>query len=123
MTAPLADIEACLRDFSRIIIHAVHDEKRIGRNYVFISGRIDFLAGGRLEFSEFHDLSVPTKVKYRYHLMDSGKQMVFRYDNAPHFPQLTSFPHHKHLPTDVIATVEPDFRSVLVEVAGLLKSQ
>ncbi|MFZ4556262.1 MAG: toxin-antitoxin system TumE family protein [Pseudanabaena sp.] len=26
------------------------------------------------------------------------------YDNTPHFPDLSSFPHHKHLPNQVIAS-------------------
>jgi hypothetical protein len=35
-------------------------------------------------------------VHYRVHLQDRSNQCVFRYDNAPHFPALPTFPHHKH---------------------------
>jgi hypothetical protein len=40
----------------------------------------------------------------------------YRYDNTPHFPDLVSFPHHKHLPRDVIACKKPGISDVLQEV-------
>ncbi len=29
--------------------------------------------------------------------MDSADKMVFRYDNAPHHPEVATHPHHKHI--------------------------
>ena len=34
--------------------------------------------------------------KYRHHWQDAAGQLVKRWDNAPHYPQLVSFPHHLH---------------------------
>jgi hypothetical protein len=49
--------------------------------------------------------------------------MVFRYDNAPHFPKLASAPHHKHTnENDVLASQPPDLQSVLKEIEGLIKT-
>ncbi len=42
-------------------------------------------------------------IDYRYHFQDAQNNLIFRYDSTPHFPELPSFPHHKHLPDQVIA--------------------
>ncbi|MDB9424247.1 DUF6516 family protein [Microcystis aeruginosa CS-564/01] len=34
---------------------------------------------------------------YRYHFQDEKNNLVFRYDSTPHFPNISTFPHHKHL--------------------------
>jgi hypothetical protein len=53
---------------------------------------------------------------YRYHCQDEQNHLVFRYDCTPHFPDLASFPHHKHLPDTVIASERPEIGHVLQEV-------
>jgi hypothetical protein len=45
--------------------------------------------------------------------------LVFRYDSAPHFPDLPTFPHHKHLPSNVIVSWKPDIERVLQEAMAL----
>jgi hypothetical protein len=52
---------------------------------------------------------------YRYHFQRAGNELVFRYDNTPHFPDLPSFPHHKHLRDAVVASSKPDLLDVLQE--------
>ena len=52
---------------------------------------------------------------YRYHMQNSGHELLFRYYNTPHFPALATFPHHKHLSDSVIATSKPDLLDVLQE--------
>jgi hypothetical protein len=37
------------------------------------------------------------KINYAYHLQDQAGKLVFRYDNEPHYPELATFPHHKHV--------------------------
>jgi len=34
--------------------------------------------------------------KYRHHWQDGAGHLVKRWDNAPHHPQLNTFPHHLH---------------------------
>ena len=61
---------------------------------------------------------------YRYHFQDGENQLIFRYDSTPHFPDLETFPHHKHLRDEVIASQKPYLSDVLQEVATFLdKSQ
>jgi hypothetical protein len=48
--------------------------------------------------------------------------MVFRYDNAPHFPHLPTAPHHKHIgESNVIAADAPDLQTVLNEIEASIK--
>jgi hypothetical protein len=58
-----------------------------------------------------------TQIDYRYHFQDENNQLIFRYDSTPHFPELASFPHHKHLTDDVIAVDKPELAEVLQEAS------
>jgi len=58
---------------------------------------------------------------YRYHFQDRQNNLIFRYDSTPHFPDLPSFPHHKHLPDRVIACEKPHLVTVLKESLDFLK--
>lgn len=37
-----------------------------------------------------------TITRYSYHWQQSSQQLVKRWDNAPHYPSLTTYPHHLH---------------------------
>jgi hypothetical protein len=62
-----------------------------------------------------------TYIDYRYHFQDEQNNLIFRYDSTPHFPHLSSFPHHKHLPDNVIACKKPYIAEVLQEVTEFLE--
>ncbi len=34
--------------------------------------------------------------KYRYHWQNRNGQVIMRWDNTPHHPEIESFPHHLH---------------------------
>ncbi|MDO9123007.1 MAG: DUF6516 family protein [Deltaproteobacteria bacterium] len=46
--------------------------------------------------------------------------MLFRYDNAPHHPEVTSHPHHKHISDNVILAREPSLKDVLDEISAII---
>ncbi|MBS9395014.1 MAG: hypothetical protein HEQ29_18430 [Dolichospermum sp. LBC05a] len=60
-------------------------------------------------------------IDYRYHFQDEQNSLIFRYDSTPDFPNLSSFPHHKHLFDNVIACEKPHIADVLQEVMEFLK--
>ena len=82
----------------------------------------------RLRFESGHGFRVlltangergsPEWVDYRFHLMDAQDRCVFRYDNAPHHPDLDHFPHHKHAGSRERVTdhPEPSLAHVIEEV-------
>jgi hypothetical protein len=74
----------------------------------------------KLEFAEVKDVMESTKIKYRYNFIDSKNELIFRYDNAKHHNELSTFPHHKHLPDKTIESSEPDLHEVLDEVKKII---
>ena len=85
----------------------------------------------RLRFAQTHLLEINEAIvitdnqlkflDYRYHFQDERNCLVFRYDSTPHFPDISTFPHHKHLPNDVISSQKPEIIQVLKEATELLK--
>ena len=61
--------------------------------------------------------------KYRFHYMTDNRQMLFRYDNAPHHPDVSSFPHHKHTSTDEVQSDIPSIKDVLNEISAMMVSR
>jgi len=64
-----------------------------------IRGVPELFDGSRLEFSEYVQV-VPGNVidvtTYSYHWTDAHGNLICRWDNAPHDPNLSGFPHHRH---------------------------
>lgn len=56
------------------------------------------------------------KLRYSYHYQDESGELIFRYDNAPHYPNLPTHPHHKHVGTAVESAEVPDLSEVLREI-------
>ncbi len=89
---------------------------------VYIRGVVLFTDASSLELSLFiqktgRTLSVD---KYRFHYMDRQNRMIFRYDNAPHHPDLTSFPHHKHISNRTIAASFKELPDILEEISAII---
>ena len=63
------------------------------------------------------ELGYPVRLSYAYTYLREG-QRVFRYDNAPHHPEIVTHPHHKHIgPEDRLAPADqPSLSQVLTEV-------
>jgi hypothetical protein len=61
----------------------------------------------------------PTWRRYSFYLQDAQGRCVWRYDNAPHHPELPTFPHHKHVgPAETaVAAPQPTLRQLLAEIA------
>ena len=89
----------------------------------FLRVNVYFIDNSLLHFRElFVGREHPIKKTYTYHYQRADGTIVFRYDNAPHFPELPTAPHHKHLgENNVIAANAPDLQSVLKEIEALIK--
>jgi hypothetical protein len=88
--------------------------------------RVLFWDGSYLDIYEVvsTELGYPVKVHYAYTYLQSG-EWVFRYDNAPHHPEIGTHPHHKHVgPQDALsAAQEPTLSQVLNEIVTHLKKE
>ncbi|MCK4662425.1 MAG: hypothetical protein KAT68_06150 [Bacteroidales bacterium] len=56
--------------------------------------------------------------------MNKDKNLIFRYDNAPHHPEIATFPHHKHIIENtqktIIESKETNLSKVLEEIQKIL---
>jgi hypothetical protein len=84
-------VRAVILQFAHITYDFDISEKVYNDEKGFISGRLRFFNESILEFGEVKDIQYFSKVKYRFHFMDKFGNMIFRYDNAKHFPELDSF--------------------------------
>jgi len=88
----------------------------------FIKGKVVFYDSSSLSFREYctiKDITV-NKLSYSFHYR-KGDELVFRYDNAPHFPNLSTFPDHKHLSEkEVQPSSPPTIEKILTEIQSYL---
>ena len=87
-----------------------------------ISGFVVFRTGWVLEFDEIleQEKTKVMKRKYRYHLMNKAKEMLFRYDNVAHHPEIASHPDHKHVANKVLESKNPGLLEVIDEIENLI---
>ncbi|MBN1347891.1 hypothetical protein JXJ21_00635 [candidate division KSB1 bacterium] len=85
--------------------------------------RIRFSSGYLLEPNDaiLNDDGQINHLSYRYHFQDKQNNIIFRYDNTPHFPGLKTFPHHKHLADNVVECQQPSIAGICDEVTTYLK--
>jgi hypothetical protein len=90
---------------------------------VKFKGEIMFYDKSRLIFMEIIQEVNPRQVKrvtYRFHYQDAHQTLIFRYDDAPHHPHLATFPHHKHVGSQVIEATPPDLSQIIAEIDPLI---
>lgn len=90
---------------------------------VRLKGELRFFDGSHLSFFEQleqvskHDFK---RVNYKFHYQDVAGNLIFRYDNSPHYPQLATFPAHKHVGDRVVEAEPPDLNNVLAEIDAII---
>jgi hypothetical protein len=101
----LADVETAIQELKSAYIEH-YSEEILTPHRINLRIRVRFASGHLLEFNEavIIEKGQINHLSYRCHLQDRQNKLVFRYDNAPHFPTLDNFPHHKHLPDGVDST-------------------
>ena len=100
--------------FKQARIKAIKHVVRHDEEYFRLRARLDdvildvreYWAGGELRL-------------YGYQMLVNDRP-VLRYNNAPHHPEVGTFPHHKHVEGRVKELREPSLRAFLNEVKALL---
>lgn len=98
-----------------------YEEEHLTSNRVNLRIRIRFADGYLLELNESAVVEGEDirHLGYRYHFQDKKNNLIFRYDNTPHFPDLESYPNHKHSSSGVIATKKPSIIEAIREAAQI----
>lgn len=60
------------------------------------------------------------RIAYKFHYQRADGTLIFRYDNVPHYPHLSTFPAHKHAENSVIEAEPPDLTDVLREIDSFI---
>ncbi len=89
----------------------------------YLRARLALADGSQLEFSEYMQRSSTGEIvviTYSYHWTDANHELIARWDNTPHFPDLPGFPDHMHDgATGQVTPGQPmSIFTVLDEIAG-----
>jgi len=104
-----------LRKFSHIIEDIrVTRFRRFGKARELVA-RISFKDGSTLHVKDY--LFLNGERKYSYHWQNAGGDLLVRWDNSPHYPDLRTFPHHKHVGHRVVESTEVNLDAVLEFIA------
>ena len=116
----LSRLETTIRSRHEIEIEElrIYDRSQIPGRTSFFRARLRFLDGSLLQIRE---ALVPRgwrahKVRYAYQYQDTHGQLIFRYDNAAHHPEISTHPDHKHTSTGIEPATAPDLTDILQEI-------
>lgn len=113
----LARLQDSILSRQDISVHHLHIEPTsVGG---ILEAELSFLDGSRLVIEEAVERRGRHEVQctyYKYHHQHADGTLIFRYDNAPHHPHLSTFPHHKHTGSAVASATRPDLSQVLREI-------
>lgn len=117
----LHEIEDCLFASPIIINHEVH-LTNLSPFTAYLEGEAVFTDGSEFFFFEFlRSVKGETKrEKYRYQYQSISEKLIFRYDNAPHFRRVKTFPNHKHLKDSIINSMAPNLKKILKEIEKIV---
>lgn len=114
------EIETLLSTLPLKLSTRIQAENR-GDIALYLKVEIVFADGSELHAREyFAALPAFTKIAYSYHYQDNISNMIFRYDNTEHYPEISTYPHHKHLRDTVIHSRETSLKEVVDKILYLL---
>ena len=110
-----ATLQAIIRDCP-FVIHWNMEFDEIDLQVGYFKGMLEFIDGSIFHFVEFvesYEERGVKRLKYKYHWQSANGNLIARWDNVPHHPDITSFPHHKHDKNGVHPSEPADLKSVL----------
>jgi hypothetical protein len=81
-----------LDDHNFVSSYIVNDFRESTEAY-YLNLEIHFTDDSILYVREFVEVN---RRKYSFHWQTNSGDLITRWDNAPHFPNISTFPHHKH---------------------------
>jgi len=94
----------------------LYEEEFLTGDRVNLRIRVRFYNGCLLQLNE--SVIFQNKLEYlgyRYHFQGKDNELIFRYDNTPHFPALPNFPNHKHHQKGVEPSGPPSILAAIAE--------
>jgi len=118
----VSEIEKTIDSASIVLSSSIQKFFGPGEETVYLKGHVTIIDSSILEIALFAIESAGTLSldKYRLHYMNSAGQMLFRYDNSPHHPEIDYHPHHKHTPDKIGPSNIPSINDVLKEISAVI---
>jgi len=71
---------------------------KVLENEGYMQGALTLIDGSELRLLEYAKISDGQAVILRYRFQwQTGGELITRWNNAPHHPEMETFPHHKHV--------------------------
>lgn len=80
--------------------------------------KLIFIDGSQLIVRDYF---FPTGRKYSFHWQDKNGNLITRWDNAMHWMEIDTFPHHRHEMDGVFSSKEVTLEGVMSHIYGVLK--
>jgi len=105
-----------LLENSPVVLRFEVVDLKMWRQGFYLRVDVEFMDHSNLFIREYVD---ETERRYSYHWQTQKKQLIRRWDNAPHHPQLETFPSHchegAHLASSKVISLEEVLEEVRVE--------
>ena len=89
--------------------------------------RLTLKDGSFLEIFEFLQIASGQVeiIKYSFHWQTENRELIKRWDNAPHHPEISTYPHHVHDGSEdsVFPYLPVDIEEILRQISEHIKSQ
>ncbi len=110
-----------VEEFSDIITaYSVFEYKRYGSATSLVA-KVEFKDSSLLHIKDY--LFIDGKRKYSYHWQDAQGRLITRWDNSPHHREISTFPHHRHLSEEVVASKERTIKDVLIVIKNAIQAK
>ena len=115
-------IESAIRCSALVVTHNLV-KVQLSATVGYVEGGVTFVDNSRLVFFEFLRQTEDgvQREKYRYHFMDSDDQLIFRYDNAPHHPEIKTHPDPLHVGEKIKENLPTDILQVLADILSFIE--
>jgi hypothetical protein len=105
--------------YQKIIKSWAVDQFEAEGPHVRLKGRVVFTDGSVLFFRQI--ILDGSTFKYAYHWQETKGNLICRWDNAPHWPDIATHPHHKHIvlkgKEQVLESRGGDLEEILKEIS------
>jgi len=108
---------AVLRNLASEIIAEI--ELLTASNPNLIRLRADLVNSDKLHISEAWDDE--TLIRYAYYWLKQNDELRIGWDNAPHHPEVSTHPHHKHIETQ--ESIQASDETNLEDILRLIKTR
>ncbi|HEX9975503.1 MAG TPA: DUF6516 family protein [bacterium] len=107
-----------IEEYSDIITtYSVSDFRKYGSATSLVA-QVNLIDGSELHIKDY--LFLDGKRKYSYHWQDANGNLISRWDNSPHHQEISTFPHHRHLPDATIDSQQRNIRDIFKIITEII---